>query len=199
MRPRPRWAIIDDLYLDQANGASDAVRLALTNMLTGAEDVKCLILETNSKSGDPSTATSWVMSPLEQASRVDASLQGLVKLMGAPPEVYSTLHAHSFKRFMLNVAESSPALSMATDGQELGAFSMSTSQKPELEPTADLLLRHELRASALPNLYASKSAVQSLLDRLGRVEAVLTKARDSAAGRDTALPFLDGWDVFHHT
>jgi hypothetical protein len=197
-RPRPRWAVIDDLHLDASTGSTDSVRLALTNMLTGAEAVQCLILETDSKTGDPSTATTWVMSPLEDASRVDASLRGLVRLMGAPPEVCSVLHGHSFKRCLLNVAESSPDLSLATDGQELGAFSMSTSQKQELEPTADLLLRHELRAKALPSLYANKSGVHSLLDRLGRVESVLVKARDKAAGRGTPLPFLDGWDIFHN-
>jgi hypothetical protein len=74
---------------------------------------------------------------------------------------------------------------------------MSTSQKPELEPTADLLRQHELRASVLPNLYATKSGVTSLLDRLSRVEAVLVRARDKAAASGTPLPFLDGWEIFH--
>jgi hypothetical protein len=173
------------------------VRRALVEMLTGAEDVKCLILETNSKSGDPTTSTGWVMSPLEDTSRVDSSIRGLVKLMGAPPEAYDVLHGHSFKRCLLNVAKSSPELDMATDGQEISAFSMSTSQKPELEPTADMLRKHELRASVLPDLYASKAGVSSILDRLARVEAVLVRARDRAAASDSPLPFLDGWEIFH--
>ena len=199
MRPRPRWAVIDDLHLDAGETTTDAVRRALVNMLTGAEDVRCLILETDSQTGDPSTASSWVMSPLEDPARVDASIHGLMRLIGAPPEAYETIHGHSFKRCMLNVTKSSPALNIATDGQEVGAFSMSTSQATELEPTADLLRKHELQASFLPNLYANKSAVHSLLDRLGRVEAVLEKARDKAERGSTLLPFIDGWEIFHNT
>ena len=98
MRPRPRWAVIDDLHLNKEEVTTDAVRLALVNMLTGAEDVKCLILETDSKTGDPSSASKWVMSPLEEPSRVDASIHGLMKLIGAPPEAYMVIHGHSFKR-----------------------------------------------------------------------------------------------------
>ena len=199
MRPRPRWAVIDDLHLNKEEVTTDAVRLALVNMLTGAEDVKCLILETDSKTGDPSSASKWVMSPLEEPSRVDASIHGLMKLIGAPPEAYMVIHGHSFKRCMLNITKSSPDLNIATDGQEVGAFSMSTSQRAELEPTADLLRKHELQASVLPNLYATKSGVHALLDRLGRVEAVLTEARDKAALAGAPLPFLDGWEIFHNT
>ena len=197
MRPRPRWAAIDDLHADPNVFTKNSVHRALVEMLTGAEDVKCLILETNSKTGDPSTATGWVMTPLEQTSRVDASIRGLAKLMGAPPEVCKVLHGHSFKRCLLNVAKSSPVLNSATDGQELGAFSMSTSQKPELEPTAELLRKHELRASVLPDLYASKACVSSLMERIAKVETVLVRARDRAWQSFSALPFLDGWEIFH--
>lgn len=126
--------------------------------------------------------------PLRGASRVDASLQALLRL---PPislshEEAGRHHGHSAKRFLLNVAEASGAFS-SVEASEVGRFSMSTAQNPDLEPVAAMLKAHSLRASVLPDIYAGKAKVARVFDLLVKAHLVLRDACERLAN-DPSLP-----------
>ena len=189
MRPRPFWAVIDDL---EAPGPPPA---AFLGMLDVAADVRCLLLDTDSPNGDPyhPSTTRWVLNPLE-GQRAMCSLHSILRHAGLPDELVSRIRGHSFKRFLLNVAESDPSVSTA-DAHELGRFSGSVAQERDLEPVAALLERHTARISVLPAIYAQKAKVATSLHRLCRVELLLRSARSRAAAGER-LPYLSEWGLF---
>ena len=178
-KPRPLWFVVDGVLFPKAP------REALERMLERAPAVRSLFLDTDSPSGDvthPSTSR-WVLSPIESPARVDASLHGLLRLIGLDPAQASRYHGHSAKRFMLSLAEQSPRLD-EHDSLELGAFSLSTSQRANLTPGEALLRAHTLQISALPQRYAGQRAVKTLLDRIARAELELHRLADRIAACD---------------
>ena len=156
--------------------------------------MKCILLDTDSASGDPSSATQWCRAPIEDASRQDASLHGLLRLspINMPPDLAATFHGHSAKRFLLNVAEASPCVA-ASEAQELGRFSHSVAQQSDLEPTAAMLRAHALRASVLPTIYAQKTKVARAFDLLAKVHLVMEGAVHRVRTAGASLPMVDGW------
>ncbi|KAL1496473.1 hypothetical protein AB1Y20_016427 [Prymnesium parvum] len=176
-RPRPIWGVIDDL--DHSTGR---IREALLAMLSGVEASQFLLRDTDSPDGDPTKATTWVSAPLRGSPRTDASLQALLRL---PPASLSSeeagqFHGHSAKRFLLNVAEASAAFT-PVEACEVGRFSMSTAQSPDLEPVAAMLQAHSLRASVLPDIYAGKAKVARVFDLLVKAHLTLRSARRALA------------------
>ena len=163
-------------------------------MLAGAEAARCILLDTDSRSGDPSEATRWCLAPIEDAARQDASLHGLLRLppIGMPPDVAASFHGHSAKRFLLNVAEASPYVT-EPEAQELGRFSQSTAQQADLEPTAAMLRAHALRAAVLPAIYAQKTKVARAFDLLAKVHLVMEDAVRRVRTSGASLPVVDGW------
>ena len=180
-------------FMGIASSAAHGLRVydALTAMLEGREDVRSLILDTDSPSGDPDSATTWVSAPLAPGRRADASLHALLRMapIFAPnPEDY---HGHSPKRFIPRVAEASPSLS-STDANELGRFTGSTAKDGDLTPTAAMLARHTTRCAALPAVYAGKEKVTTVARLFVRVHELLrTAQRAGAGGADLAT-----FDVF---
>lgn len=171
-RPRPVWGCFDGLLYP------GAARRTLIETLEGAEAVRCVLRDTDSRDGAPSGASRWVLAPLEAGSRPDKSLQSLLQMqpIGLSPEQASHYHPHAAKRFLQCAIEASPSLSLAVHGAESGRFSGSTAQNSDLEPTAQLLRQHELRSTVLPSIYASKAKVQSVFSRTAEIQAVLVAA-----------------------
>ena len=185
---------LDAEELDVVDGVlfPKAPREALERMLERAPAVRSLFLDTDSPSGDvthPSTSR-WVLSPIESPARVDASLHGLLRLIGLDPAQASRYHGHSAKRFLLTLAEASPRLD-EHDSLELGAFSLSTSQRANLTPGDALLRAHTLQISVLPQRYAGQRAVSALLDRIARTELELHRLADRIAECDPSLEDLE--------
>ena len=164
-KPRPVWAVIDD-----------DVHQELRAALTGAEAVKCLLLDTDSPSGSPSEATRWVLSPLSSPSRMDASLHHILRLspisLGDAASLYKP---HGAKRFMPSLAEDSP-LFTSTSGHEFGNFSVATSRQRDLAPTQAMLAAHTLRCQRLPAIYAASARVSRVFDRLSLAELAIREA-----------------------
>ena len=186
-RPRPAWAVISGLRCD------GAVRAALSPMLEAAASLRCILLDTDSPSGDPACATSWLLSPLDDKARVDASLHSVLALSGVPPALARAFHGHAAKRFILCVAKDSPAFDDVLCN-ELGRFSGSTAQAPGLEPIAAMLHAHTARCSVMPAIYAGKQQVMRALDLLCRVELVLQAATARLPpGPPTSFGVIDSW------
>lgn len=183
-RPRPVWAIVSGLAY------GDAVERAFRGMLDAAPGACSLIVETDALSGDPADATRWVRSSIEGAKRTSASIQALLVRAGFAQEVAARFHGHSCKRFLQCVCRASPRLGRE-DAQEFGAFSQSATKMPHLQPRAELLRQHDLRAAVLPDMYARDAVVEQIVARFVRLEAVLVSAV-SAAGAHS-LPAEGGF------
>jgi hypothetical protein len=187
-RPRPVWGCFDGFV------HPGKARSALVDSLTGAESVGCILRDTDSRSGDPSTATAWIASGVESTSRIDASIQSLLQMhpICLSHEQASRYHGHSAKRFLLNVAEAAPSLSLSADGVEFGRFGGSTAQNTDLEPTQAMLRQHELRSAQLPSIYAGKAKVETVFSRLTSLQTVVTTAVDRVR-RGREIPHEHGF------
>ena len=182
-RPRPVWGTIDGVHDPRA------LRAALMEMLRGREDVRCILVDTDSPSGDPAhpATTRWLRAPLRAPSRVDASLHSLLRM---PPLNFSAeragrFHGHLAKRFEQCVAKVSPDFDDDERG-DVGRFAGSAAQRAELEPTADLIAKHNLTATRLPDMYAKNAISQQQLDLAVKMLIVLRHAYARALA-DAAL------------
>ena len=170
-RPRPVWGTMEGLL------EGDAMLSALCAMLSGAEEARCVIRDTNARTGDPGEATAWVCSGIESQSRRAASLHALLQL---PPismarERAARFGGHAAKRFLLNVAQASPIVS-PMEANDLGRFSRSSAQSNDVVPVQAMLEAHRLRASALPDIYAQRAIVQGAFGLIAKVHVVLREA-----------------------
>lgn len=192
-RPRPAWAIVDGIAYP------GAVRNALREALTGYESVSTLLLDTDSPSGSPDKATTWVAAALSGEARADASLHYLLQLpeIGLSREQAARYHGHAAKRFLLNVAEAMASMT-PTESNEVGRFSGSTSQQSDLEPKEQMLAAHDLRSAILPAIYAGKAKVVKIFNLLARIQRAMTNVVGRLGdGGYLELPLEDGWEVFH--
>ena len=193
-KPRPFWGCFEGLL------ERDAPFRALAAMLDGVESLRFILRDTDSPSGDPCdpSTSRWVAAALS-SSRVDASLHGLLQLppLSMARDDARRYHRHSGKRYLFNVADSSPAFSLA-DANEVGRFSGSVAQDPDLVPEAALLARHDLRARLLPSMYARKSKVATVLKLVARLHLVQRDACALFAAMPgcphlAAMPAEGGW------
>ena len=104
-------------------------------------------------------------------------------------------HGHSAKRFMLNFMDACPDFS-SIDANEYGRFSGSTAQADDVTPTEALLRQHALRAAVLPDIYAGRNKISTVLDLVGRVGALLRRWGRLHAMGAVSLPPEDGWEFF---
>ena len=190
-RPRPVWGVFDGFCFP------GSARAALAASLVGAEEVGCILRDTDSPSGDPLLATRWIAAGIASRSRVDASLHSLLQLppISLSASAASRYHGHSPKRFLLNVAESAASFD-AVDANHVGRFSGSTAQAADLEPVAAMLRRHELQCSVLPAIYGSKAHVDLAFARLVRLHRVLVAVAERRSSGELSLPAEGGWGVF---
>ena len=161
--PRPVWGILDGL------AAKDTPWAELSAMLDGAGDLRCLLRDTDSSDGDPQRAGAWIAAPLSGA-RAIASRRALLQLppINLSPEQAACYGMHASKRYLLNVAEDSPAFT-ESEAHAVGRFSGSTAQLGDLEPRDAMLRAHDLRCAVLPAIYAGKAKVKKAFDLLARL------------------------------
>ena len=186
-KPRPFWAPIDGVY------DRDAIVNALFSMIDGFEDVRCILLDTDSPDGDPSKSTAWERVPLISDSRRDASLHALLQMQPIcmSPQEAATFHGHGGKRFPLTFAEASPHFT-TTDGHVLGRFSESPAQDDSLEPSGAMLARHTARMAVLPAIYSRSRKVAQNFDLLARLQRELVAAGERASEDPSRLSLAWG-------
>jgi len=108
------------------------------------------------------------------------------------PEQALTFHCHSAKRFNINcMAASSEFTSL--DQCQIGRFSGSTAQTPNLEPIDAMLQAHTLSCSVLPSIYAGKANVRMALDLVVQLDAALRRAADLILSRPELADVMGGW------
>jgi hypothetical protein len=118
------------------------------------------------------------------------AFRALLVLGGAPRDVAARAARHGCKRFQQNVGEARESLP-ETDRPELGRWAGSIAQLQALEPTQQMLRRHELRSSQLPVLYAAEARVGIIRGQTTAIRAVVIEA----GGLDN-LEWERGWSRF---
>jgi len=201
------WGCVDGLT------HGDSVYTALCDMLNGSGALRCILAETDSRSGSPDHATQWISAPLCDKARVDASLHYLLQLhpISMSSEQARTFHGHSAKRFNLNCMLASDEFD-SLDQTQLGRFTGSTAQASDLEPVEALLQAHTISCAVLPDIYADKAHVQKALDLVVRLDVALRRAADLIRSRPELSDTMGGWgsegaialsaiprDSHHHT
>ena len=189
-RPRPAWGVIDGLFFE------DAIINGVFAMLKGAEDLCCILRDTDSISGAPDdSASQWLYAPLEAPARIAASLQHLLEShpICRPPEEAAKFGGHAAKRFAQNVCQDATELT-PQDATEIARFSKSVAQLPELVPSDEMLRRHQVLISILPDRYGKDARVHGVFDSLCCLHGVVARA----AARfqlvaETAMPQECGW------
>ena len=170
-RPRPVWGTMEGLL------EGDAMSRALCAMLSGAEEARCVLRETDARTGNPVEATRRVCFGIESQSRRTASLHALLQLplISMAWDRAALFGGHAAKRFLLNVAQASPVVS-PMEANDLGRFSRSSAQSEGMVPVQAMLEAHELRASTLPDVYARQAIVQCAFGLIAKIHVVLREA-----------------------
>ena len=158
----------------------------------------CLFRDTNSKSGAPdASATKWLAAPLASPSRVSASLHHLLEShpINRSPVDAAKFQGHSPKRFLQNVCQTAARMGELDVHQahEIARFSKSVAQTPELEPSAEMLRRHTMAVSVLPDIYGKHSRVQGVLDTLCCVHKIVRRAAIRIGDPSKGAPGPSDW------
>lgn len=189
-RPRPAWAVVGGV------ASPGAIQREVVAMLEGAPDLRCVLRETDSINGAPTSATRYINAPIECRTRAMRSLHSLLEIGGFAPSEAAEYLGHGTKRFLINVSRAALCLDVDVDGNELGRFSQSVAQDPTLVPFASMLVRHALRCSVLPRRYAGRTEVAGAFDRLCKVERILHRATAYARLHQDELYSEDPFGVF---
>jgi hypothetical protein len=178
--PRPFFGI--------AEGINHGARSydALCDMLDGRADVRALIIDTDSPSGDPRAASRWVSAPLAPGARASASLHALLEIAGFDRASAGRLLGHGAQRFLMAFTEASPLFS-PEHSSELARFAGSTSKDADLTPTQAMLARHAVRSAVLPAIYSGKEKVRSVAVTAVRVHAAIVSTVKAAAASGDPL------------
>ena len=169
-KPRPFWCAVDGVF------EQDAILRPLLRMLDGAEGIRAILRDTDSRSGDPADAHGWLMTHLPFPARAEASLHSLLRMhpICMPPAMAKRHHGHFAKRFLLNLVDDSPEFN-TIEANEVGRFTGSTAQNTDLIPLESMLRAHEARVAVLPARYAAKRKVAIALDLVARIHLVLRR------------------------
>ena len=143
----------------------------LTSVLDGVEEGCFVFRDFESSSGDPAEATRFLNNPLVGARLLHAIRCVLMRVCGISWECATRYALHSCRHFLMEVggARGEPPLRAV----ELGRWSGSTAQDPDLTPAARLSRRHSLRAGVMPEAYAPLAKVQRVCAIVGDQMAAL--------------------------
>ena len=152
---RPAFGPLLDAY--GYRGVIDAVYAAIEEVPEGC----FLVRDNDSQSGAPVPGSGFTNGPL-LGGRADAALQYLMTL---PPLSFSfdkvaNIKVHSLKPFMLKHAARMRIDPVRRHG--LGRFAGSAAQHQSLIPDRELLVRHRIRCSQLPDRYAQNAAMRDV-------------------------------------
>ena len=157
----------------------------LKRVLTGVEG-GCFVFRDyeGSDNGDPGLSTGFRNNPLSGHRLVHAIQCVLVRVCGLSPADAKLYAKHSSRHFLMEVsgARKEPAVRAV----EIGRWSGSTAQDPDLAPAARQVMSHQLRAGVMPEAYAPLAKVTrvcSILgDQMNALANLWTRCVSSGAG-----------------
>ena len=162
----------------------------LLGVLAGVEAGCFVFRDFDSQRGDPQEASRFLNSPLVGERLVFAIRCLLVRVCGMGWDESGRWAKHAARHFLMEVAGArvEPALRAV----EIGRWSGSTAQDPDLAPSAQLARRHQLRAGVMPEAYAPLSKVARVCGILGDQMGALDALWASPQGR--SLPVFGGFE-----
>lgn len=168
---------------------TDAWTRVLTRTLEGSESACAVFLENDSHDGDPFKATRLLPAAMTKARVAVAKRAIWRELVGAAVAEHNTLHSE--RHFLSLVAEQAGEPPEVT--VEIGRWSGSTAQDPDLEPVLRQQRAHRLRMSALPDRYAQVEKVRRVVAIVCRqMRAVRTRLLSLGGGLPTATAWSGG-------
>ena len=162
----------------------------LLGVLAGVEGGCFVFRDFDSVRGDPQEASRFLNSPLVGERLVFAIRCLLVRVCGMSWDDAGRWAKHAARHFLMEVAgaRGEPALRAV----EIGRWSGSTAQDPDLAPSAQLARRHQLRAGVMPEAYAPLAKVARVCGIVGDQMGALDALWASLQGR--ALPVFGGFE-----
>ena len=146
----------------------------LKRVLSGVEE-GCFIFRDyeGSDSGDPGASTGFRNNPLVGHRLVHAIHCVLMRVCGLSPADAKLYAKHSSRHFLMEVsgARGEPAVNAI----EIGRWSGSTAQDPDLVPAERHVMRHQLAAGVMPEAYAPLAKVARVCSILGGQMDALAK------------------------
>ena len=188
-RPRPFWMRVAGF--DGGVAWFDFLRGVLADVAEG-----CFVFrDYDSARGDPQEATRFLNSPLVGERLVHAIRCVLVRVCGMTWDESGRWAKHSARHFLMEVAgaRGEPALNAV----EIGRWSGSTAQDPDLAPSAQLRRRHQLRAGVMPETYAPLAKVGRVCgilgDQMGALDALWSSLQGQALPAFGDFKPLEAW------
>ena len=120
---------------------------------------------------DPGHAVRWLNNPLRGARLVGAIASVIHRVCGVPLVDAARFSKHSARHFLMEVAGHRNVHPLRL--VEIGRWSGSTAQDPDLTPSQRLDKRHQLAAGVMPDNYAPLSKVRRVCRILGDQLAAL--------------------------
>lgn len=172
---------------------------AMTDGLAGVEDECFVLRDTDSKDGNPTTATKWQALPCT-GTRAEAALQGVLQAAGFDPGDVGDVTYSSFRHFLPNAAAARGEPPEVRN--ELGVWAGSVAATLEPTPTELERVLKKTRADfakrvrKMPTLYAGAARPTYVCDIIERQVAA---CRALASGGVDKLPVRGGWSLLSPT
>ena len=136
----------------------------LKHVLSGVGDGCFVFRDFDSRDGDPEKATTFLKSPLRDGRLVHAIECVIMRVCDVTADVAKRWAKHSARHFLMECSNARKVHPLK--GVEIGRWSGSTAQDPDLTPSQRLNARHVLEAGKMPETYAPSAKV-------GRVTSIL--------------------------
>ena len=145
----------------------------LKAVLTGVETGCFVCRDFDGTSGDPQDATRFLNNALDGARLVHAVACVISRVCGVAIGTAKRWAKHSARHFLMECSSSRKV--HALRGIEIGRWSGSTAQNPDLTPSQRLNQRHMLAAGKMPEAYAPCTKVDRVKEILGDEMGALDK------------------------
>ena len=186
--PDPAKQGMRPVYVPISGLISSSYLRTLAASLEGVGPGNFLLRDTDSPSGDPFKATSFLFKPMSHGRALIALRSILVSTCGLTREQAQRFGTHSPRHFLPEIALARGL--PVEDRCELGRWSGSSSQDSDLLPSERDAMAWRQRHAHMPDLYAPKAKVaricQIVVDQIRAARVVLSKNP----------PLLGGWDMF---
>jgi len=137
----------------------------LKSVLNGVGEGCFVFRDFDSRDGDPERATIFLNSPLREGRLVHAIECVIARVCDVTTDVAKRWAKHSARHFLMECSSARNVHPLK--GVEIGRWSGSTAQDPDLTPSQRLNARHVLEAGKMPETYAPSTKVDRVKSILG--------------------------------